>query len=188
MKKPPGLRGFAGQPVVTLAVLGLGGFLLYQWVLDADAWLPGIVALAMMGWVMKAHSDVAAYKAWKRAWDGMDPRGAPTPLLQRPGAKPGLAVLAVLLLGLFLYANREQPEYGAAFAWLVVGGVFVAVVLLIRRGRRGAGVGGSPPRAAAQMEVVTICTRKPLIAVPDLRRAYEALPEHCWRVLKTDPS
>jgi len=181
MKKPGGLRGFVGQPAVTLIAVGACLFLLYQWYLDGDAWFIGVAALVALIWIGKANSEVAAYRAWKQAWDAMAPQDARPGVWQAPWVRPAGAVVAVLLLGAFLITHRDDPDYAAALGWLLAMVALAALVGLARLGARSR----RAARAAAprEPELVTVCVTKPLIGVPSLQAAYEALPEHCWRAI-----
>lgn len=41
------------------------------------------------------------------------------------------------------------------------------------------------PPSYAGADAVSPCVRGPLMRVPDLKGAYDALPAHCWRVLNS---
>ncbi|MBV8686892.1 MAG: hypothetical protein JOZ90_10970 [Alphaproteobacteria bacterium] len=181
MKRPEGLTGFIGQPVVTLVLVAAGAFALYQ-VAVSGAWVLALVVLVALGGVAKANREVTAYRQWKQEWDAMAPSPEAAP--REAGGKAGRVALLLIVIGLmalYLAANLDQPGFGFALAWLVGGGVVVLAVALVRRGRSaGAEARASSPSAVAP---VTICVQRPLLPVPDLTRAYGALPDHCCKLL-----
>lgn len=184
MKRPRGLRGLAGTPIVTLAVLAAGGWCLYQWFLNQDAMAVGLVGLFAICWTMAANSDVAQYTAWKRAWDSMAPGGSPDGAMDHPAAKIGILVLVATGLGVYLDANRDQADHELALDWLVGSGfVLLVVALAVLRFRSTARPFWARRRRAGRSDAVSICVRRPLMRVPDLTGAYEALPPHCWTVM-----
>jgi hypothetical protein len=187
MKKPGGLSGFAGQPAVTLAVVGVGLVALYQVYLNHDAWPLGLVAIAIMGWVTKAHEEVRAYRQWKQAWDGMAPEGPRSGSGGPIRARLVGGMVVVALVAIYLAANLDQPGFGFALSWLVGGGFLVLVVVLLRGLVRGLAGSHSPRKGSAVVEPVTVCVFRPLIPVPDLTSAYSALPEHCRKLLGITP-
>jgi hypothetical protein len=182
MKKPGGMRGFVGLPVVTGAVILLGLFALYQIYLVPDGWWFAVVPIVVMGWVMKAHEEVRAYRQWKQAWDGMAPEGPKARLSANKGVRVLGGMIVVALVALYLAANLDQPGFGFALAWLVGGGVLVLLVALVRWGRRAAG--SAKPKGAAVSQPVAICVSRPLLPVPNLTDAYGALPPHCLKLLR----
>ena len=183
MKRPAGLRWVVGQPVVTLAAMGGGLFCLYLWYREPGLWFVGIAALMFMGWVMKAQSDVAAYKAWKREWDSMAPGGARPRSRDAPGVRALMAMAVFAVLGAGLYGLRDDPNYPVMLGLLV--GVVGLWLLggLVRLMRRGGGAPSAKRARPAERQPVAICVRGPLIKVPDLSGAYRSLPEHCRKVL-----
>lgn len=185
MKRPGGLRGLVGQPIVTLAVMGAGGYCLYVWLTRPGATLLGLAALWVMGWTLNANGKVAEYKAWKRAWDGMAPDWRPH-LSDHPIIRVGALAIVVSVVGLYLYGNYDRAGFPFALAWLAGGIGLIAAIALIRAIRR-AGAHGSSRRArpGKRAAPVAICVPRAVLAVPSLERAYNQLPEHCWRVLGT---
>jgi len=181
VKKPGGLRGFVGLPVVTLAVVGIGLVALYQVYLNHDAWPLGLVAIAIMSWATKAHGEVHEYRQWKAAWDGMAPAAAVSPV-PKP-AKMFPLMLIVAATAIYLMANLDQPGFRFALAWLLGGAMLLAIVALVRKAMRRA------PRAArrtreADANPVAVVVKRPLLPVPDLTNAYGALPPHCLKLLR----
>lgn len=188
MKKPEGLKGFVGHPVVTLALVAAGAFALFQ-VAISGAWVLGLVVLVALGGVAKANREVMAYRQWKRDWDAMTPRPDAAP--RQAGGKTGRVALLLIVIGLmalYLAANLDQPGFGFALAWLVGGGAVVLVIALVRLAWSGRSVSsGARVSSSGAVEPVTICVRQPLLPVPDLSRAYGALPEHCCKLLRILP-
>ena len=180
MKQPPGYRWVVGQAPVTLAVAGMGCWFIYVWTQNSEAWPLALIGLAAMAWAAEANAQVARYKAWKRAWDSMAP-DATLPAKLMVAQRVFLMAAIVLATGWYLAAHQDQPGYAAALAWLVVGIGLLPVLwlgrMLARRARRRS---TERRRKAAP---VAICAR-PVMAVPTLDAAYQALPEHCHRLLR----
>lgn len=186
MKRPGGLGGLVGQPIVTLAVMGVGGYCLYLWLTQPGTTFLGLAALWVMVWTLNANGRVADYKAWKRSWDGMAP-DARRPISDHPIIRVGALVIMVSGVGLYLYGNYGRAGYPFALAWLVGGLGLMAAIALVRAIRRAAPRLGFDRREQRSHgpAPVTICVSKAVLAVPNLERAYSQLPEHCWRVLGT---
>lgn len=184
MRRPKGIRWLVGQPIVTAPLVALGAYCLYVWYRDPDAAVLGIAALVAIGWAIEANTKVTEYKAWKRAWDGMAPGGARPRMAEHPVVRVGALIVIALGIGYHLYSNADQPGYQFGLAWLV-GGLGILMLLglfrLIRRAIRA--LPGGQSRRKARAETVSICVWRPVMAVPNLKRAYEALPGHCRRVL-----
>jgi hypothetical protein len=184
MKRPGGLRGVVGTPVVTLLVVAGACLGPYAWYMNPDAWPLGVAGLWVIGWVANANAAVARYTAWKRQWDAMGPGGAAPRVSDRPAFKVAVLVLAVVALAVFLSAHPDRPGYALAFNWLMGGGICALVGwLALRRLRSTARPFWAPKRREREADVVGLSVRSPLIRVPDLKGAYDALPEHCWRAL-----
>lgn len=188
MRKPSGLKGFVGQPPVTLAILGAGAFCLYAWYNNSEAGFLGIGALLAMGWAMEANAKVAQYKAWKRAWDSMAPGDAPVRMGDRPVVRFVAFFGMVAGVAYFLNGHIDQPGYRFGLIWLAAGVGLLLLFGFIQLGRHAVHSSGSGRRPAARSEAVAICVRRPLIPVPDLKGAYDALPAHCWQVLNAGRS
>lgn len=100
MRRPAGLRGVVGTPVVTVAVIAFASLGPYLWYLEPEAWFFGLAGLGIIGWALEANTAVAHYTAWKREWDGMLPGGPPPRATDSPlfrGAMLALVVLAFLV-------------------------------------------------------------------------------------------
>ena len=82
----------------------------------------------------------------------------------------------LVLLGLYLAAHAGNPADALALVWLIITGIIVGAVALWRRRARRA------PKATAEA-AVGVCISQPLMPVPTLRDAYQALPDHAKRVL-----
>ncbi len=184
MKRPDGLRGVVGTPVVTLLVVAGACLGPYAWYVNPDAWPLAVAGLCVIGWVANANAAVARYTAWKRQWDAMGPGGAPPRVSDRPAFKVAVLVLAVVALAVFLSAHPDRPGYALAFNWLMGGGTCALVGwLAVRRFRSTARPFWAPEPRHREADAVSLSVRAPLIRVPDLKGAYDALPEHCWRAL-----
>lgn len=184
MRKPSGLRGFVGQPIMTAPILGAGSFCLYLWYLHQDAAVLGLAALWVMGWTLKANTAVAQYRAWQRAWDSMGPDGARRPAADHPAVRVGALLAIAAGVGFYLYRNGDQPGFQFAQAWLGIGLGALLLVGLIFLGRRAIrSFPGSRRRPTTRHAIVAICVGRPVYPVPSLKGAFDALPAHCWRVL-----
>ncbi|MEA3015191.1 MAG: hypothetical protein QOD42_3736 [Sphingomonadales bacterium] len=181
MKRPPASRWFLGQPIVATAVVALGCYGLYRWYLDAELWFVGIAALGGIVAAGNASKEVRQYTQWMREWEALGPNAEAAKAPAHPALKR--AALAAMLVPVifYLYTNRDVPEHrialiciGASLALLVVS-MLVDMLRWARRGIRR--------RQAAATQPVAICVRRPVLPVPDLQRAYEALPDHCWRTI-----
>lgn len=101
------------------------------------------------------------------------------------GAKRGMqkfaAVAIVLLVLWYFLATIEQPGHalgaGLVSIWLVLAALY-GLLRLMRVGGRS-----SRARRAKAPAPVALAIGRPLLPVPNLQAAYEALPDHCWRVL-----
>ncbi len=183
MRKPSGLAGLVGRPIVTLAALGVEAFGLYIWYCNPEALLIGITSLVMMGWTVKANAKVAEYRAWKRAWDDMGPGGARRLAADHPVIRVGVFLAIAAGIGAYLYSDADQPGFQFALGWLGVGFAVLLLVGLARLGRRTIRSVPGSRRPITRQAIVAICVGRPVIRVPSLKGAYGALPAHCWRVL-----
>jgi hypothetical protein len=173
-----------GTPAVTCVVVGLCCWCLYIWYLNPDATLLGFAALAAMGWTHKANSEVARYRAWKRAWDSLAPGGPPRRRTDHPAFQVAVVAMLAIAMGVYLDAHRDQPGYELALAWLEWGGIALLIgSLAVLRHRSPARPIWRRRRPSRHADPVSVCVRGPLIQVPDLKGAYGALPRHCWVVI-----
>jgi hypothetical protein len=183
MRKPSGLQAVVGQPIVTLAILGAGSFCLYLWYLDSDVAVLGLAALWAMGWTLNANTKVAEFRAWKRAWDSMAPGGPRARLSDSPAFRWLVLLAMAAAAGFYLYSNPDEPGFRFGFYWLGAGVALLLLFGLIQACRRaGRGLSG-PRRRADPPAIVAVCVSRPVLRVPSLKGAYDALPPHCWRVL-----
>lgn len=178
MKRPSPATMLVGHPIPSMLAL-IAGLALIAAALRADegGWVVILLVVIALARVGQAANQYNAYTAWKRQWDAMGDGPVRQLRLGRSGKRIILLGL-VLAMGFYLYAQREQPGYAFAFGWMVVGGMVGGLVLLVcalraRAGRKGRRMSDEP---------VTICAR-PLLPTPPVRRAYDALPEHCRRIL-----
>lgn len=184
MRRPGGLRAVAGQPIATLAVMAAGGYSLYLWFTTGAVFL-GLAALWVMGWTLKANSRVAEYKAWKRAWDAMEP-SCRRRLSDHPLIRIGALVVIATGTGVYLHGNQDQAGFRFALAWLAGGLALIGAVALLGLIRHAWRSGfRRRARSVPKAKAVRICISRAVVAVPSLERAYSQLPEHCWRVLAT---
>lgn len=184
MKRPAGLRGVVGTPIVTLLVVAGACLGPYAWYVNPDAWPLALAGLCVIGWAAEANAAVAHYKAWKREWDAMGPGGARARVSDRPAFKVAVLALTVVALAVFLSAHPDRPGYALAFNWLMGGGTCALVGwLAVRRFRSAARPFRASRTREREADAVSVCVRSPLIRVPDLKGAYGALPAHCWDVL-----
>lgn len=171
---PPSLKTRAlGSALVVLPMAGITLWSVWQLFLNHEVWPMTALIAVLMGGVMRANEQVARYKAWKHAWDGMAP--APTSRTRRP--KTGLAIALVLLVAGYLGLTFDQPGHTMALGWMAAIVILAGIVATIRAIR------ARPARTPIATPLVAIVIRQPLLSVPDLTAAYKALPTHCWQVL-----
>lgn len=171
MKQPSPTTYVLASPPVFFGSWGLTCWLLYQWSLDHGIW-PLIVAMGIfLLAVMKADARLKAYKAWQRAWEGLD--GA-SPRSSRKGA---VAATVVVVAVLTIYALAQLPPQ-TQNATALLGVMGAAGFFLLRALRRGVG----PRPRTRKAEIVTVVVAAPLFAVPSIAEAYRALPDHCLRM------
>lgn len=179
----PSLQTFVfGHPLVLLPIELGGCFVLYAcWQHGGDGVIPGVVMLAAMGEALRANEQVTVYKRWKLAWDSFD---------NEPRRRMGiclrlgfvLAGLWTTLIAITAVASSTKPDALAAVwavGWPVAFIVPFAIALLLkviawifRRRSRG--------KDAGYVKVVARCIVPPLT----LGAAFDALPEHCQRILQ----
>ncbi len=174
MNPPPFRTRLLGHAIVFLPMSAVTLGTVWTVVLNHDAWPMLIVVAWLMNISLKANQQVAAYKAWKRAWDSMAPDAPP----RQRRSQRGLAIALIGLLTAYLALTQDQPGHGLALGWMAAVAIVAVIVMtarvLFRRIRRAA------PRKAA---TVRICVTKPLLPVPSLRDAYVALPPYCQQLL-----
>lgn len=179
MKRPPFHTRLIGHPAVSgpmgIATLAVTGQAAFQ---DSSSWPLAIFALLVMVPVSNANLRRKHYLAWKRQWEGMAEPGRQPAQPKTQKGRPWIGVGLLALLGLFFAANASDPTYALALVWLIVAaaisGSVAGITALVKRASKA-----TPSRA----DTVAICVRGALLPVPDLRRAYGAVPLHCQRVL-----
>lgn len=184
MREPPARVQFIGQPLVSTPIMGLCGFAIYAWSQNPQAIIVGIGAIIGLIWTGKAQNTMNQYRRWKKAWDGMAEPAAPKPA----GPMLGKAIIALLVVGGFaLAAGGGMPAGGGAVEGLVmIGAVIAGTVLLARRALSGGRTGRAAKAKATTATVpVRVAVTRPVLAVPDLKGAYDALPAHSWRAIET---
>lgn len=88
----------------------------------------------------------------------------------------GLIIVPLVFgLGMLLQNSGNAPS-GAAITGLVIIVVVASSVMLAIRALWGK----RRRKASDAAGLVTICITAPVIAVPDIRQAYDMLPEHCF--------
>lgn len=171
MNRPPFKTRLAGHPMIalpmTIAALGSG----YATWADIQAWPLAALMLPLAGWSLEANTVMARYKAWKRQWEDLAPaKASHAPANRKPWA------VGVMIAATFAYvaAHADQPSYGFALGWMVIG-LAVLVAAMLWRKRR--------PRRAPPNDLATVIIRRPLMPVPSLQEAYRRLPPYCLRLL-----
>lgn len=176
MREPPLNVRVLGHPL-TMATVGLGGMtMLYaSYQMGGEGILPAIITLILMASVSKAHDHMNGYRAWKRAWDGM--AGSQATRASSRGRKM-VGVAAIALVAVYVAAHADQPDYALALGWMMLVAVVGGMVALWRLARRG-----SVARAkTAPADAVAICAR-PVVRVPSLAGAHQAMPAYCHRLM-----
>lgn len=176
MREPPIATRFFGHPIVavplTLAGFGIGYLCLQS---NGGGFFPGVATLVGLLMLGKAAQHRDAYRAWKRAWDGM---AAPRSDRFAGSWKKPLGVVLVAAMLFYMASQAHRPEYQLAFGWMVVFGVGAALFLLVcrLRGTRPAG------RSKASGDLVRVIA-KPVMGAPSLDAAYRTLPTYCRQVM-----
>lgn len=166
-----------GHPVVAGPLHLVGGLLLVASLRAGSNGLFGIVLVAAgLGRVATANEQVTQYRAWKRAWDGM----ADTPPRRIAWLALARSVVAVAAV-LYGLANFNDPQIRLGMAVIAAAFAIYGVTRLVQRIR-----GLRPSRRRTKDGgVVSVAVRGPLLPVPTLQQAFNALPEHCLCLLQT---
>lgn len=174
MKQPPLKTRILGSPVVVLPMLAAFLWATYRLMTEGDAMLPGvIVATLCTALAMRAHTQVHAYRLWRRTWDSM----GDVPPHQPRRVKPVLGVVALIIAVLGIIANIHRPDMQGAVGWSVL----LAAAVLAFHGVRG-GWRTLTGKRAGKTDLVRICTA-PASRAPTLATAYDALPDYCWAIM-----
>lgn len=173
MKRPEFRTRVMGHPLIVapMAAATLGS--VYVWSQHPEGWWLAAICIAAMGAVTKAHETRRTYKAWKRAWDAMNPE----PPRAGPRARHWLGMVAVALVALLL---ANQPGAGAMIGWSLGGVVGLLVVLWLAK--RMLAVGRR--KRTAKLPTVRIVARRGVFPALSLDDAYRALPDYCQRLVR----
>lgn len=172
-----------GHPIIALPVciVTVGAFCLGF--SDPAYFGVGLLLLWPFSVVGRANKKRDDYRRWKRAWDGMaQPAGRNTPAASAPQPRrpsqwrPWLGGILLAAVGLFCFANADDPLDRLALAWLVVAVAIAGLGSLIWRIIR-------PAIGPRNRDTVRVCVTGPLLPVPSLKHAYLALPDHAKQVL-----
>jgi len=177
MRKPSDTSLLIGHPIVVLPVTLSAIWMLYECLYQFSL-LPIALGLGFAGYLCgKANARREAYRRWKRQWDAMDDGKATAPSPRRHRKWPGIIALVVLLA--YFVAHASDPVYRVALVWLVISVAAPGGAALIwkRWGRSGA-------KSSNRIDPVQSCIRSPMLPITDLKRAYRALPDYCWQVLR----
>lgn len=172
MKQPSPATYMLASPPAVIGAWGTLGWLIYQWTQNGDVWPLVVIAACLVPTVMKADASVQAYTRWKREWDGLDSVAPRRTVPNRHVIGVAVTIGAILLL-----TGLPTPVQHAA-ALIGTGAGLIALGASVLRRARAA----LHRRSDAKAPVVTICVRQPVFAVPTLRDAYHALPDHCLRM------
>lgn len=172
MKQPSPATYMLASPPAVIGAWGLLGWLIYLWTQHGDVWPLVAIAACLVPTVMKADASVQAYKRWKREWDGLDGTPPRRAMPNRHVVGVSIAVVVILML-----MGLPAPVQHAAALIGTLGGFLILIVLGLRRAATA-----FHRRSTAKPQIVTICVRQPVFAVPTLRDAYHALPDHCLRL------
>ena len=175
MREPPARVRFIGHPIIATPILGVCGFGLYAWSQHAEAWVIGLIALAWAGMTLKACETMKRYRDWHRAWDSMaEPVAKPA-----TRARPVLGALLLAPVAVYLASNLDQPGYGLALGCTMLAGIVAVVAALAKRWPGSTG----RPRVRDARDAVTVAVTRPILPVPGLVAAYDALPAYCWHAI-----
>jgi hypothetical protein len=172
--RPPLKTRIAGHALVVVPLNLAALCAAYGWLALNQPWPIMVVIGALAGWCVRANEVMTKYKAWKRAWDGLAPSAPRTAWVPWRKAAAIAAVMGVIL---YCFAHSDQPAYALALGWLVIGAAIIAIVGLCRRLRR------RTAKRSAGTDLATVAIRRPLLPVPSLEAAYQALPAHCKQLM-----
>jgi hypothetical protein len=176
MKAPPPATRVLGHPILSGLLLLVGGAVAIAFLIHGtQGILPAIIVGALLNRVMKAQEQERDYRAWKRAWNAMDPAA-------RASRRAGLLMartIIVIAVALYGLAHLADAEIQVALAFIGAGLLLWFGVALARRLRRN-----GERRRTDETAPVRIGLRGPLLPVPSLPQAYAALPDHCQRLLR----
>jgi hypothetical protein len=180
MRPPSAQTRLLASAPVFFGTWGIAAWSLYQVSQQDGAWPLLLLSGGAVAAVMKADAQVKSYKDWKRDWDHMGGGAALLPRKVKLGQVLGL-ILALPLLSILLFAGQHGGAQAVLGVLLLFGAPVVAIAALVglwRRVRRGR------VKRAARVQPVSIAVRRPLLPVPSLSAAYQALPPYCQQLLK----
>lgn len=173
MKRPEFRTRVMGHPLIVapMAAATLGS--VYVWSQHPEGWWLAAICIATMGAVTKAHEIMRTYKAWKRAWDAMNPE----PPRAGPTVRHLLGMVAVAFMALLL---ANQPGAGAMIGWSLGGVAGLLVVLWLARRVLGL----RRRMRTVKLPAVRIVARRGVFPAMSLGDAYRALPDYCQRLVR----
>lgn len=177
MREPPAQTKLLASAPVFFGAWGMALWTAYQWTQHPAAWPLVLITGAGVAAVMKADAQVRAYRHWKAEWDAMagaPPRRAPWLMLL------GMALGVPFTVMLFGIGQQSGSQAVLGVLLLILGPLLLLGLLqrlwraLRRRSRT----------RSARAKPVAVCVRRPLLPVPSLRAAYQALPPYCHDLLR----
>ena len=181
MREPPIRVRLIGNPLVAIPIYGLSGLALYGWSQEPGAFIIGIPAIFCAVWTFNAQKIMGRYRDWHRAWEAMAEPKPRRPVMPRLVA----GLIAALVIGAFVLSESGMgQEVASALAGVLVLGtalaaIAVALLALMKRLRsRKRTRAVTDPR-----DCVAVLVTRPIVLVPDLKDAYNALPEHCRQAI-----
>ena len=179
MREPPIRVRLIGNPLVAIPIYGLSGLALYGWSQEPSAFIIGIPAIFCAVWTFNAQKIMGRYRDWHRAWEAMAEPKPRRPVMPRLVA----GLIAALVIGAFVLSESGMgQEVASALAGVLVLGTALAAIavalwaLMKRLRSRTRGV-------TDRRDCVAVVVTRPILPVPDLKDAYNALPEHCWQAI-----
>ena len=174
MREPPAPVRFIAHPVVALPSAGMCALVLYACAQDPSGWPAGLIALLWGGVTLKASEAMKRYRDWQRAWNAMAEPVARPPVR----ARPWMGALQVAGMAAYFASNLDRTGHDIALTCTMLAGTAAAVAALVRR-LRSTGRHPSPDR----QHPVAVAVARPILPVPGLEAAYDALPAYCWQAI-----
>lgn len=174
MRRPNAATYLLGNSAGALAIIAVGGFLIYRWWIGAVAtdWAP-VIGLFLIILAANANQRLTSYRNWKRAWDAMEGSAPPPAAQGRLRTAMGMVLLAgvgVLLLRLDL----RQSAHQFAAASYVLSWVVLLGATLWRRWRQR-----SPRESASRFDQPVTVSLPVARGSPGLPQIYANLPAYC---------
>lgn len=151
----------------------------YQWTQHPDAWPVAIGFGVLIAAVMKADEQVKAYRAWLREWNAL---GGDVPHARgKPSLWTILAMMvAVPLLSLLIYAGQHGGGQAVTGVLLIFGAPVLGIVALVKLWRA---IRRRRAKRSARVQTAQIVIKGPIVLVPSLDAAFQALPGYCHELL-----